>query len=124
MDLVGLAGLGAVCGLVVGMTSAGSGARLTPGLILLGVPPATAIGTNLLIASGIKLVGGGVYARDHQVHWPTVCWLACGSIPGALAGVELLNLLPAGGRDSLLAQAVGVLTLLAGAAMLVRVLWR
>ncbi len=124
MDILGLAGLGAVCGLVVGMTSTGSGALLTPGLILLGVPPAIAIGTNLLIASGIKLVGGGMYARDHQVHWPTVCWLACGSVPGALVGVELLNRLPTGRQDALLSQAVGVLTLLAGAAMLVRVAWR
>lgn len=124
MDIAGLAGLGAACGLVVGMTSTGSGALLTPGLILLGVPPAIAIGTNLLIASVMKLFGGGMYAREHQVHWPTVRWLACGSIPGALVGVALLDHLAAGGRDALLSQAVGVLTLLAGAAMLVRVLWR
>lgn len=124
MDIVSLAGLGALCGLVVGMTSTGGGALLTPGLILLGVPPGIAIGTDLLIASVMKLFGGGVYARSGQVHWPTVRWLACGSVPGALVGVYLINLLPAGSQGPLLSRVLGLALLLAGTATLVRVLWR
>ena len=116
--------LGAACGLVGGMTSTGGGALLTPGLIFLGSPPATTIGSDLLIASGMKLFGGGMYALRGQVHWPTVRWLACGSVPGALVGVQVMNLLPVHLLDTLLRRAVGCALLLAGVATLVRVLWR
>lgn len=124
MDPLGLAVLGVICGLVVGMTSTGGGALLTPGLVFLGIPPAVAIGTDLLIASVMKLFGGGLYALRGQVHGPTVRWLACGSVPGALLGVWLLNQLPAARLDVLLSHAVGGALLLAGAASLARLLWR
>jgi uncharacterized membrane protein YfcA len=55
---------GAVCGLVVGMTSTGGGALLTPGLIFLGIPPATTIGSDLLIASGMKLPSSTLVGTD------------------------------------------------------------
>lgn len=119
-----LALLGAVCGLVVGATSTGGGALLTPGLIVLGIPAPTAIGSDLLIASVMKLFGGGMYALRGQVHWPTVRWLACGSVPGALVGVQVMNLLPAHWMAPLLRQSVGAAVLLAGVATLVRVLWQ
>lgn len=123
-EQLGLALLGALCGLVVGATSTGGGALLTPGLLLFHVPPAVAIGTDLLIASVMKLFGGGLYALRGQVHWPTVRWLACGSVPGTLAGVQLMNRLPAGVLDALLPRVVGGALLLAGGATLLRVLWR
>ena len=97
---------------------------LTPGLLLLGVSPSVAVGTDLLIASVMRLFGGGVYALRGQVHWPSVRWLACGSIPGALVGVWLLNRLSATQVDSFLRNSVGGVLMLAGASMLLRVLWR
>lgn len=124
MDVNGLVVLGAVCGLVVGMTSTGGGSLLTPGLILLGVPPGVAVGTDLLIASVMKLFGGGVYALRGEVHWPTVCWLSCGSIPGALLGVWLLNRLSEVRVEVFLQKAVGLALLLAGSSLLLRLLWR
>jgi uncharacterized membrane protein YfcA len=97
---------------------------LTPGLLLLGVTPSVAVGTDLLIASVMRLFGGGIYALRGQVHWPSVRWLACGSIPGALVGVWLLNRLSATQVDSFLRNSVGGVLMLAGASMLLRVLWR
>ncbi|MGZ3461152.1 MAG: sulfite exporter TauE/SafE family protein, partial [Archangium sp.] len=120
----GLPVLGLVCGLVVGMTSTGGGSMLTPGLILLGVPPTVAVGTDLLIASVMKLFGGGIYALRGEVHWPTVRRLAYGSLPGALAGVWLLNRLSAMQIEQFLQKSVGMALLLAGGAMLLRMLWR
>ncbi|HXE81209.1 MAG TPA: TSUP family transporter, partial [Vicinamibacterales bacterium] len=53
---------GAVIGIVVGMTSTGGGALLTPALVLLlGVPARIAVGSDVLIAAVIKLVGSGFY---------------------------------------------------------------
>jgi uncharacterized membrane protein YfcA len=100
---------GAVCGLVVGTTSTGGGPLLTPGLLLLGIPAPVAIGSDLLIASVMKLFGGGAYALRGQVHWPTVHWLACGSVPGALIGVHGMNLLLDHRMDALLRPWVTVL---------------
>src|SRR5256886_15185054 len=46
---------GFVGGLLVGMTGVGGGSLLTPLLILLfGVPPATAVGPDLLLAAAAK----------------------------------------------------------------------
>ncbi len=116
-------GVGFVVGVVVGMTSTGGGALLTPSLVLiLRVPPALAIGSDVFIASMMKLVGGGLYALRGAVHWPTVLRLALGSLPGAALGVTLLNRVPVASIDGLLKGALGVVLVFAGAAMVLRLL--
>lgn len=117
---VGLALVGFVVGAIVGLTSTGGGALLTPALVLLGVPPATAIGSDVLIASGMKFFGGGAYALRRDVHWPTVLWLAAGSIPGAVLGLIAFNAIPPALLDGVLERALGVVLVLAGIASLAR----
>ena len=69
-------------GLLVGQTGMGGGALMTPLLILLfGVHPATAVGTDLLYASATKTVGTLVHGLNHTVDWRIVGWLALGSVP-------------------------------------------
>ena len=114
--------LGLFVGVLVGLTSAGGGAILTPALILiLRVPAALAIGSDVLIASGMKLVGGGAYAWKKQVHWQTVRRLAMGSIPGAALGIVILNHLPRTLQGGLVRQGLGIALLLAGSAIAVRI---
>ncbi len=113
--------IGMVVGLVVGVTSTGGGALLTPGLIfVLGVPPSIAVGSDVLIASVTKLFGSGVYARRGLVHWPTVGRLFAGSLPGAILGVALLDHIAPDVREHLLQRALGGVLVLAGAAALLR----
>lgn len=113
--------VGAAVGLIVGLTSTGAGALLTPALIgLVGIPAARAIGTDVLIAAVIKLAGGSLYAARGQVRWPLVARLAVGSVPGAAAGVAIVNQLPPGSIDIVLQRAVGVVVIAAGAATLIR----
>lgn len=113
--------VGLVAGVVVGLTSTGGGAILTPALVLIvGVPPAIAVGSDVLIAAVIKLFGAGAYLRRGHVHVPTVLRLALGSLPGAACGVTLLNLLPPGQLDAWLLRALSLALLLAGALTL----WR
>jgi uncharacterized membrane protein YfcA len=71
-------------GLLVGMTGVGGGSLMTPLLILLfGVHPTTAVGTDLLYAAGTKTGGSVVHGWTRSVHWPAVLRLACGSIPAS-----------------------------------------
>src|SRR2546430_8369343 len=113
--------VGAGVGLLVGLTSMGAGALLTPALVLLlGVPPRIAVGSDVLIAGVMKLFGGGTYAVRRAVHWPTVLRLLLGSIPGALAGLLLLRLVPDGSLDAIIARLLGIAMLASGAVSLVR----
>jgi uncharacterized protein len=76
-------------GLLVGMTGVGGGSLMTPLLILLfGIHPSTAVGTDLLYAAATKTGGGIVHGWSRSIHWPAVIRLACGSIPSA--GLTLL----------------------------------
>ena len=114
--------IGFVVGLLVGATSTGGGALLTPALILIArVPAPIAIGSDVLIASGMKLFGGGFYAMRREVHWPTVGRLALGSIPGAVIGLAILGALPLAQIDYWLTRTLGVVLLAAGAALWLRV---
>jgi uncharacterized membrane protein YfcA len=71
-------------GLLVGMTGVGGGSLMTPLLILLfGIHPATAVGTDLLYAAGTKTGGSVVHGWSRSIHWPAVLRLACGSIPAS-----------------------------------------
>jgi hypothetical protein len=72
-------------GLLVGMTGVGGGSLMTPLLILLfGIHPSTAVGTDLLYAAATKTGGSVVHGIARSIHWPAVIRLACGSIPAAL----------------------------------------
>jgi uncharacterized protein len=73
---------GFVVGLLVGMTGVGGGSLMTPLLIVLfGVQPATAVGTDLLYAALTKAGGTLVHGFAHSIDWPIVRRLAFGSMP-------------------------------------------
>jgi hypothetical protein len=72
-------------GLLVGMTGVGGGSLMTPLLILLfGIHPATAVGTDLLYAAATKTGGSVVHGLARSIHWPAVMRLASGSIPASI----------------------------------------
>jgi uncharacterized membrane protein YfcA len=85
-----LFGLGV--GLLVGATGMGGGSLMTPLLILLfGINPVVAVGTDLAYGAVTKTVGGWRHLRAGTVQLGLVGWLAAGSCPGALIGVWLLE---------------------------------
>ncbi len=81
MDLsYSLAGL--VVGTMVGMTGVGGGAMMTPILVLIfGVPPALAVGTDLWFAALTKTVGGFMHNRSGSVDWEVLRLLCLDSLP-------------------------------------------
>ncbi len=78
-------------GLLVGMTGVGGGSLMTPLLILLfGIHPATAVGTDLLYAAATKTGGSLVHGWARSIHWPAVIRLASGSIPASILTLLVL----------------------------------
>jgi uncharacterized membrane protein YfcA len=107
-------------GVLVGTTGMGGGSLMTPLLILLfGIKPVVAVGTDLAYAAVTKTVGGIRHFHKGTVQLDIAGWLAVGSIPGALAGVALLELLDLE-DDLILAIAVGLVV--TGALILARAL--
>ena len=82
---------GFAVGFLVGMTGVGGGSLMTPLLILLfGIHPATAVGTDLLYAAATKTGGSIVHNMARSIHWPAVIRLASGSIPPSVVTLLVL----------------------------------
>jgi uncharacterized membrane protein YfcA len=79
-------------GLIVGLTGVGGGSLMTPLLVLMfGVAPVTAVGTDLLFAAVTKAGGAWAHARRGNVDWSVVGWLAAGSVPASAITLALLH---------------------------------
>ena len=90
---------GFVVGMLVGMTGVGGGALMTPLLILLfGIHPATAVGTDLLYAAATKTGGSLVHGFARSVDWRVVKRLAYGSTPATVLTLIVLSQLNLNGE--------------------------
>jgi uncharacterized membrane protein YfcA len=110
-------------GLLVGQTGVGGGSLMTPILVLLfGIHPATAVGTDLLYASATKSVGTVVHGLNHTVDWRIVRRLATGSVPATvitLVGISHFDISgPASGR--IISLILGVVLLLTALSLIFR----
>ncbi len=114
---------GLCVGFIVGLTGVGGGSLMTPLLILLfGIHPATAVGTDLLYAAATKSTGTLVHGFNRLVEWPIVALLAVGSVPASIVTLWWLN--SAGAQSTatahLLAIALGTMLVLTAVSLLVR----
>jgi uncharacterized protein len=125
MDPV-LVAFGLGVGVLVGTTGMGGGSLMTPLLILVfGIKPVVAVGTDLAYAALTKTVGGWRHLRKGTVDKPLALWLALGSVPGGIGGVALLSVIrrAAGkGFDDLLVVLIAGALLLTGLLVLARAL--
>src|SRR5262249_45930575 len=108
-------GCGFAVGFLVGITGVGGGSLMTPLLILVfGVHPATAVGTDLLYAASTKTMGTLVHAAGRTVDWAVVGLLTIGSVPATVATIVVLSQV-----DLQSAFAQHVITLALGAVLVV-----
>jgi uncharacterized protein len=115
--------VGLVVGLIVGLTGVGGGSLMTP--ILTGmfhIPPAVAVGTDLVFAAVTKGVGTAVHGLTKTVQWRAVLWLLAGSIPAALLALAWLHAYgtPDAQLNKLIKQMVGVSVLATVIALIFR----
>lgn len=115
-----LAALG--IGIVVGLTGMGGGALMTPTLVLFfGVPPLTAVSSDLITSAVMKPVGSAVHMRHGTVHWKIVLWLVVGSVPAAFSGALIIAAVgPLAGVTNFVKTALGVVLLIAAAMLILR----
>ena len=89
---------GFAVGFIIGLTGVGGGSLMTPALVLVfGIKPAVAVGTDLLYAAITK--GGGIFPHHRQgtIDWKVVRLLSAGSIPATLLAIVVLKKLAAMG---------------------------
>ena len=115
---------GFVVGAIVGLTGVGGGSLMTPLLVLMfGIHPATAVGTDLLYAAITKSGGSIVHARRGSVDWRVVGLLAAGSLPATVVTLTLVaHFAPQGlgGATKLISAVLGVALLLTAASLIFR----
>jgi uncharacterized membrane protein YfcA len=115
---------GFAVGAIVGITGVGGGSLMTPLLVLLfGVAPATAVGTDLLYAAITKSGGTAVHARRGNVDWRITGLLAAGSLPAAALTLFLVSRFAPGGLGGaahVIKFSLGVALLLTAVALVFR----
>jgi hypothetical protein len=115
--------VGFLVGALVGVTGVGGGALMTPILVVLfGVSPATAVGTDLLFAAATKTIGSLVHGINGTIEWRVVRRLATGSIPATAVALVLLSSLhmSTGGARHLITAALSVALLLTAGVLIAR----
>jgi uncharacterized membrane protein YfcA len=114
-------------GTLIGLTSMGGAALMAPFLILVvGVRPVTAVGTDLVYGAVTKVVGTWVHLKQGTVDLPVVRKLATGSVPGGLLGALLVIALPRVTRNAehYVQRAIGVLLVMVAVILVARMLKR
>jgi uncharacterized membrane protein YfcA len=118
---------GLIVGALVGLTGVGGGSLMTPLLVLVfGVPPAVAVGTDLLFSASTKLVATASFGFSRRVDWRIVARLSIGSVPAAAAVILWfwLDHRPPGVVDQLISRSLAIILSIAAAALLLHDSWR
>jgi hypothetical protein len=114
---------GLVVGGMVGLTGVGGGSLMTPLLVLLfGIHPATAVGTDLFYAGLTKIAGSTVHGANKAIDWKVVLRLASGSAPAALLTLLALSQIgfKSGQAGSAITMALGFALLLTSVSLVFR----
>src|SRR5918996_3521154 len=120
MDLAYTAS-GFLVGFIVGLTGVGGGSLMTPILVILfGIKPAIAVGTDLLYAAVTKAGGIWVHHWQRTVNWKITGLLAAGSLPTSALMVVLLEYFHTQGLtyDGLITSTLGAALILASLVLL------
>lgn len=115
---------GFAVGVLIGLTGIGGGSLMTPLMIIvLGVAPVTAIGTDLAYSAITKTFGGINHLRRGKVDLTLALWLGLGGAPGALLGaiaVDRLNIADGKKFDDVLLGCIAAALLIVAITVLVR----
>jgi len=122
---VGIVIMGLLVGVLVGLTGVGGAALLTPFLILIGINPVVAVGTDLVYNSITKLFGSIQHIRQKTVNLTLVKYLAVGSIPSAVLAIILLQQFGDSSyfQDEIVKHALGYVLIIVAVTTIIRTLY-
>jgi uncharacterized membrane protein YfcA len=114
--------IGALGGLLVGVTSVGSGSVIMIALVMLypGLSPLRLVGTDLVQAVPLVLAAAISNIQLNGLEWDIVIPLIVGSVPGTLLGSHVAPRVP----QSLIRRGIVVVLTMSGLALLDKAGWR
>jgi uncharacterized membrane protein YfcA len=115
--------MGLFVGFLIGLTGVGGAALLTPILIVAGINPSIAVGTDLVYNSITKLFGTVQHWKQKTINFKLVKFLAIGSIPSAAVAIGLLNYFHDSylNQDEIIKNVLGYVLILVAISIIVRV---
>lgn len=119
---IGIIIMGLFVGFLVGLTGVGGAALLTPILILLGINPSIAVGTDLAYNSITKFFGSFQHWKQKTINLQLVKYLAIGSIPSAVLAVGALHVFDTffNNQEEIIKHALGYVLILVALATLIK----
>jgi len=114
---------GFLVGVLVGLTGVGGGSLMTPILLLVfGIKPSVAVGTDLLFAAITKSGGSWVHHKHDNIDWHITGRLAAGSVPATAVTLWVLSQIGVDnhGTSNLISRALGVALLLTASSLIFR----
>lgn len=112
---------GLIVGFLIGLTGVGGGSLMTPILVLIfGIHPAAAVGTDLLFAAATKTVGTVVHGWNRTINWKIVGALAAGSIPASLITLYLVSGVDHNAQSKSLTAILGAILILVAVMLALR----
>jgi hypothetical protein len=109
--------LGLVVGTLVGMTGVGAGSLVTPALVMSGVPPVVAVGTDLAYAAVSKSFGALVHGARRTLDLRIAGLLAAGSVPAAALTIGVLGATGGHANSGLITMALALALMLTALAL-------
>ena len=111
---------GFLVGFMSGLFGVGGGFLMTPLLIFMGIPPATAVGTESVQILGSSVSGAMAHGIKKNIDYEIGIFLLIGGIFGSTVGVILFNFLKESGNIDLIIKFLYILFLaIIGTLMLV-----
>ncbi|MDP4127127.1 MAG: sulfite exporter TauE/SafE family protein [Bacillota bacterium] len=113
--------IGLIVGFLVGLTGVGGAALLTPILLLIGVNPTIAVGSDFVYNSITKMFGVIQHWRQKTINFKMVKYFSLGSLPSALLAFAILRHFDSIKRDEFIKYGLGYILILVSISIIVRI---
>ncbi|MGG3466817.1 sulfite exporter TauE/SafE family protein [Neobacillus pocheonensis] len=114
--------MGLLVGFLVGLTGVGGAALITPVLIMVGIQPSIAVGTDLVYNSITKMFGVAQHWRQKTINFKLMMYLSIGSIPSAVVAIFILRFFESSfhNQEHIIKYALGYVLILVATAILIK----
>jgi uncharacterized membrane protein YfcA len=87
--------IGLIVGTLIGISGIGGAAITAPILILMGIPPIHAVGSDMIFNAVTKSFGSVLHLQRHNISFTIIKWLMVGTLPAFTFGTILILMIKA-----------------------------